>query len=174
VFHTVVSATLVVLLVVAAVWDIRSRRIPNVITMSGLVAGLALRLYLGPAVAVEGLLGVAVGFALALPFLAVGALGGGDAKLLMAIGAFMGPKDVLGAGLLIAVVGGMMGVVDAGRRGILLPVIFNCGNILKHWVTFGRRGYSRSLTSVGALAIPYGVAIATGALLWWFLGVQSL
>jgi prepilin peptidase CpaA len=174
VFHTVVSVTFVLLLLVAAVWDLRSRRIPNVITMSGLFAGLALRLYLGPAVAVEGLLGVGVGFALALPFLAVGALGGGDAKLLMAIGAFMGPRDVLAAGLLIAVIGGLMGVIDAGRRGILLPVIYNCGNILKHWFTFGRRGYSRSLTSVGALAIPYGVAIATGALLWWFLEVESL
>jgi prepilin peptidase CpaA len=169
-----VSVTFVLLLLVAAVWDLRSRRIPNVITMSGLVAGLALRLYLGPLVAVEGLLGVGVGFALALPFLAVGALGGGDAKLLMAIGAFMGPRDLLAAALLIAVIGGIMGIIDAGRRGILLPVLYNCGNILKHWFTFGRRGYPRSLASVGALAIPYGVAIATGALLWWFLEVESL
>jgi prepilin peptidase CpaA len=174
VFDTVVSATLALLLIVAAVWDLRSRRIPNVITMSGLAAGLALRIFLGPAVAVEGLLGVGVGFALALPFLVVGALGGGDAKLLMAIGAFMGPSEVLSAAMLIAVIGGVMGVIDAGRRGILLPVIFNCGNILKHWITFGRRGYNRSLTSVDALVIPYGVAIAVGALLWWFLKVRSL
>ena len=68
----------------------------------------------------------------------------------------------------------MMAVMDAGRRGVLLPVLYNCGQIMKHWATFGRRGANRSLASVGALTIPYGVAIAAGALLWWFAGVRSL
>jgi hypothetical protein len=45
---------------------------------------------------------------------------------------------------------------------------------MKHWATFGRRGANRSFASVGALTIPYGIAIAAGALLWWFAGVQSL
>jgi len=38
----------------------------------------------------------------------------------------------------------------------------------------GRRGANRSFATVGALTIPYGIAIATGALLWWFAGVQGL
>ena len=111
---------------------------------------------------------------LTLPLIVLGVMGGGDAKLLIAIGAFMGPRHFLWAAVLIAIIGGMMAVVDAGRRGVLLPVLYNCGQILKHWATFGRRGANRSFASVGALTIPYGIAIAAGALLWWFAGVQSL
>jgi hypothetical protein len=68
----------------------------------------------------------------------------------------------------------MVGVVDAGRRGVLLPVLYNCGEIMKHWATFGRRGANRSFATVGALTIPYGIAIAAGALLWWFAKVERL
>ena len=70
----------------------------------------------------------------------LGVLGGGDAKLLMAVGAFMGPRDLLVAMLVIASLGGIMAAMDAVRKGILLPVLYNCGSILKHWATFGRRG----------------------------------
>jgi prepilin peptidase CpaA len=163
------------MLLLAAAWsDLRSRRIPNALTMSGLAAALLLRGIAGPAVLIEGLVGVLLALVLTLPFLMLGVIGGGDAKLLMAIGGFMGPRDFLWAATIIAIIGGMVGVVDAGRRGVLLPVLYNCGEILKHWATFGRRGANRSFASVGALTIPYGVAIAAGALLWWFAEVQRL
>ena len=76
--------------------------------------------------------------------------------------------------LLIASIGGIIAVLDAARRGILLPVLYNCGDILKSWATLGRRGSNRSLATEGALAIPYGVAISMGALVWWFAQVSRL
>jgi prepilin peptidase CpaA len=162
-------------LLLAAAWsDLRSRRIPNALTMSGLAAALLLRGIAGPEFLIEGLVGALLALVLTLPFLMLGVIGGGDAKLLMLIGGFMGPRHFLWAATLIAIIGGIVGVVDAGRRGALLPVLFNCGEILKHWATFGRRGANRSFASVGALTIPYGVAIAAGALLWWFAEVRSL
>lgn len=171
---TIVSAVLTTLLVAAAWTDFRSRRIPNALTMSGLAAALLLRGTVGPESIIEGLIGALLAFVLTLPLLMLGVMGGGDAKLLIAIGAFMGPWHFLWAAVLIAIIGGMMAVVDAGRRGVLLPVLFNCGQIMKHWATFGRRGANRSFASVGALTIPYGVAIAAGALLWWYTEVHSL
>ena len=170
----IVSAALTLLLLAAAWTDYRSRRIPNVLTMTGLAVALVLRGFVGPEAIIEGLVGALLAFVLTLPLLMLGVMGGGDAKLLMAIGAFMGPRHFLWAGALIAIIGGMMAVVDAGRRGALLPVLYNCGEIMKHWATFGRRGANRSFASVGALTIPYGIAIAAGALLWWFAGVQKL
>jgi prepilin peptidase CpaA len=172
--HEIVSGVFTALLLAAAWSDLRSRRIPNALTMSGLAAALLLRGSAGPDALIEGLVGTLLAFVLTLPFLTLGVIGGGDAKLLMMIAAFMGPRNFLWAAALIAIIGGMVGVVDAGRRGALLPVLFNCGEILKHWATFGRRGANRSFSSVGALTIPYGVAIAAGALLWWFAEVHSL
>jgi prepilin peptidase CpaA len=170
----IVSAALTIFLVIAAWTDYRSRRIPNALTVSGFAAALLLRVLVGPEAIIEGLVGALLAFVLTLPLLILGVMGGGDAKLLIAIGAFMGPRHFLTAATLIAIIGGMMAAVDAGRRGVLLPVLFNCGQIMKHWATFGRRGVNRSFASVGALTIPYGIAIAVGALLWWFAGVQSL
>ena len=173
-FFGIVSAALTLFLAAAAWTDYRSRRIPNVLTVTGLAVALLLRSLVGPDAILDGLVGALLAFVLTLPLIVLGVMGGGDAKLLIAIGGFMGPRHFLWAGVLIAIIGGMMAVVDAGRRGVLLPVLYNCGQILKHWATFGRRGVNRSFASVGALTIPYGIAIAAGALLWWFAGVQSL
>ena len=172
--HGIVSAVFTALVLAAAWSDLRSRRIPNALTVSGLAAALLLRGIAGPEALIEGLIGVLLALVLTLPFLMLGVIGGGDVKLLMAIAGFMGPRHFLWAAAIIAIIGGMVGVVDAGRRGVLLPVLYNCGEIMKHWATFGRRGANRSFASVGALTIPYGVAIAAGALLWWFAEVHSL
>ena len=162
------------MVVLASWWDIRSRRIPNLLTVAGAALALGVRAFLGGAPLIDGVLGLLLGFVVALPFFVLGALGGGDLKLFMAVGAFMGPTQLLGAGLVTALVGGLLAGVDAFRRGVLLPVLLNCWNIMRHWATLGRRGSSRSLATGGALSIPYGVAIAIGALLWWFLEVKTI
>src|SRR5688572_9935380 len=133
VVYNLASAVLTALLLGAAWSDFRHRRIPNVLTVTGLVAALALRLLVSPAAAIEGLIGALLAFVVVLPFFVLGVMGGGDTKLLMMIGAFMGPRQFLWAAVLIAIIGGMMAVVDAGRRGALMPVLFNCGQIMKHW-----------------------------------------
>ncbi len=87
-----ISVLVLLLLVIAGVYfDLKERRIPNWITMPGLAAGLLLQGFNGGAGGLlTALVGSAAGAALlAIPF-ALGWLGGGDLKLLAAIGALMG------------------------------------------------------------------------------------
>jgi prepilin peptidase CpaA len=87
-------------MVMAAALDLKFRRIPNVLTVAGVVAGLVLRAFGGGSAVIAGCEGVGLGLLLTVPFFFLGALGGGDVKLVAAVGAFLGPKDLSGAALL--------------------------------------------------------------------------
>jgi prepilin peptidase CpaA len=164
------TAAVVVMIMLTGAWlDIRTRRIPNWLTLSAVVAALGLRVLVGGSALLDGVLGLGLAFALLLPLFAMGGLGGGDAKLLMAAGAFLGPKGFVVALLATALVGGLMSVVHAARKGVIVPALLNTGGLLKYVVTAGRSGERTTLATPGALSVPYGVAIAAGTLfaLWY-------
>ena len=77
-------AGLASLILVAVVWDVRERRIPNALTVTGLVLAIVLRLLEGQEALLAGLAGLVLAVLVALPLVALGGLGGGDAKLLAA------------------------------------------------------------------------------------------
>ena len=102
------------------------------------------------------------------PLFGLGALGGGDVKLLVVTGAFLGPARLLVALLLIGILGGLLAVVVALVQGRLMSVLFSAWSLTMNLATLGRKGASRTITSTGALTIPYGVAIAVGSVLTWY------
>jgi len=164
----------VTLMATAAYFDLRYRRIPNVLTVTGLLIGLLLRGADGLDPLASGLMGAGLAALVSLPLFAMRALGGGDGKLLIAAGGFLGPDRFVGAMLLIAIIGGIMALLDALRRKIVLPVLLNTADLMKRIVTFGRAGSPHGLSSPGSVTIPYGVAIAIGSVLWWFWGTEFL
>jgi prepilin peptidase CpaA len=168
----VTSGVFLLTMLTAAAWDLKFRRIPNLLTVSGLLVALMMRGIQGADPLIDGVIGAGVAALVSLPLFAVGALGGGDGKLLIAIGGFLGPTRLAGALLMIALVGGVIGVLDAYRRGVLGPVLLNCLDLIKHLATFGRAGRRQALAMPGAVTIPYGVAIAGGAIMWWFWGAH--
>jgi prepilin peptidase CpaA len=157
-------------LLCAAIADLRDRRIPNVLTVGAGVAALVLRSFLGVEVLVDGLLGAGLGFVILLPLFAMRGVGGGDVKLLIMVGAFLGPAHFLLALLATAMVGGAMSLAAAVRGGVILPVLLNTGGLVKWIFTFGRLGERTTLASPGAVSVPYGVAIAIGSAVALFLG----
>jgi prepilin peptidase CpaA len=165
------TATLsIVALAVLAAWtDIRTRRIPNVLTVTGFVVALSIRALGGLDVFTAGLLGAGLAFGLALPLFLVRGLGAGDVKLLAACGAFLGPRRLLTALLVTAVAGGLMALVAILRRGALIQTLRNCRDIIVGAFTPRRRAELPTLASPGAITVPYGVAIALGAIVAWFL-----
>jgi prepilin peptidase CpaA len=161
---------LVALVGYAAWTDLRSRRIPNRLTLGILGCGLLLRAVEGLGSLSAGLLGAGLGLALAVVLFGLGAVGGGDGKLLIGVGAFLGHERFVGALLLIGVLGGLLGLVEAVRRGVILPAALNAAGMVRRWATFGRSGEARTVDSPGAVTVPYGVAIAAGTIVWWFWG----
>jgi prepilin peptidase CpaA len=108
----------------AAVIDLRTRRIPNVLTMSMAGAGLALAAAgLGAVGIGSALAGCALGGALMLPGHVLGKTGAGDVKLLAATGAFLGPALTLNAFVVTAIAGGVLAVIVAVQRGRLTSTV---------------------------------------------------
>ena len=141
----------------AAIADVRTRRIPNWLTLVALLLGVAGNTWLhGPAGALTALAGAALGIGLLLPFYAMGAIGAGDVKLLGALGAVLGPLALVSVAVYGALVGGLMSAVILAVRGRLLVTVNEI--LIAH----------RPLTRSGATA-PYGVAIASGVVLSLFL-----
>lgn len=172
---SVITVVLVLTMGAAAFFDLRTRRIPNWLTLGGLAAALLLRALTGVHPLLDGLAGAGLGFGLGIVCMILGALGGGDGKLLMAVGAFFGFRPFVGALLLIGVLGGLLGIAEAVRQRAILPAVYSAGGMLKRWATLGRSaGPVRTLESPGAVKVPYGVAIAVGAVAWWFWGVPIL
>ena len=123
---------------VACVTDLRTRRIPNVLTFGAALGGLLFQFATGgvgalSTAALGWLLGAAV---FLLPF-ALGGLSGGDVKLLAALGAWLGPADALWLVLYTGIAGGVMAIVVSVCYGYLGTAVRNIRLLLCHWQVAG-------------------------------------
>jgi prepilin peptidase CpaA len=166
----VILAGAVILAVVAGWTDLRSRRIPNWLTVPGLLIGIAANTVLsGRSGLTASLLGAAVGLALLLPFVLLRSLGAGDWKLAGALGAFVGSGvlvDLLVASVFVA---GLMAVALVIYKGRVRQTLRNIGHILISLVTFRLPGSRVSLDNPESLKVPYGVALALTVVLYGIL-----
>jgi len=90
---------LLVLMLNAALFDLREHRVPNILALSILVAGIALAgLSVSGISVAQAIAGSVAGLFLLLPFYVMGGFGAGDVKLLAAAGSFLGPLPILMAG----------------------------------------------------------------------------
>jgi len=153
--------------IMAAVTDLRARIVPNRLVAAGLLAGVALQAWtLGPFGAWRALLGAAVGLAIFLPFYLLGGMGGGDVKLMAALGACLGAAGAVRVALVASLFGAVFALAAAARHGALRRCLLRTGRLLASWLTRGPRpAQDLTLDAPGAIAIPYAVAIAAGAVL---------
>ena len=167
---------LAVILAAVAGWtDWRSRRIPNWLTVPGLLVGIAANAVAGGWGGLKtSLLGAGLGLLVLLPFVFIRSLGAGDWKLAGALGAFLGWRalaDVLMGSVFVA---GIMalGLVIYKRR--MKETLRNIGRLLASMFTLRMPGDEVSLDNPRSLKIPYGVALALTTLLYgvwnWKMG----
>ena len=162
-----VSAVAVVALAAAAVaFDLRSRRVPNVLTFGAAAVAVVIQGLNGgwPGVA-AAVFGWLAGAALFFPLFALGGMGAGDVKLLAAFGAWLGPAGALWTGLIGALAGGVMAVVFALTRGYLRTALQNVGGMFRLWRVAGIRPVEGlTLESTASVRLPYALPLAVGAL----------
>jgi prepilin peptidase CpaA len=103
--------------IVAAVVDLRTRRVPNWLTFGAAALGIVMAMTHLDGVGVDGALeGLLVGLLLMLPGHVIGRTGAGDVKLLAALGTLLGPRSIVMAFLYTAIAGGGIAVMVAMRR----------------------------------------------------------
>jgi prepilin peptidase CpaA len=155
---------------VACVFDVRTRRIPNALTFGAAIAGVLFhRLADGPEGVLVAAAGWLVGLGLFLPFFALRGMGGGDVKLLAALGAWVGPQDALWLAVYTGIAGGVLGVGVALSRGYLKTAMQNVAGALRYWGTAGIRPVpGLTLESGNAPRLAYAIPILAGTLvtLW--------
>src|SRR5258706_16246014 len=103
------SVFLIMLVVIAAGFDLKSRRIPNWLILSGLIVSLACQTLSPSGMSISAWSsGLAVGFSIFIPLYALRAMGAGDVKLMAMVGSFLGASAAFSAALLTFLAGGCL------------------------------------------------------------------
>ena len=149
----------------AGVLDWRYRRIPNWLTVSGFGAGVAVNtiLYRWPGLK-TALLGTLLGLGLLLPFVLVRSLGAGDWKLAGALGACLGPRQLLSVLVGTILVAGVMALGLVIWKGRLKQTLLNIAHLLAALFSLRMPGPELSLDDPRSTRIPFGVAMALAVL----------
>jgi len=154
----------------ACFWDVRTHRVPNVLTFGTAMVGLVAHGTTGGAEAFAASAGgLVLGLGLFMPFYLLGGLGAGDVKLLAALGAWLGPADVVWVALYGALAGGVFAVLVSLAHGYLGRAFANLRLLLTHWRLSGLRPVpGLTLADAPGPRLPYTLPIAAGlvATLW--------
>ena len=166
-FEAICAVSTAAVVVCAMITDLRSRRIPNVLTFTAVGIALALHFvfesWVGLGIALAG--AVIAPVVLLLVHMGRG-LGMGDLKLAAAVGAFVGPTLAVASMLCAAVLGGLLAIALLMRRGQPLAELFAVLLIGLPFVKSRRNAATPATpaTPAAAITMPYGVAIAMGSL----------
>jgi len=147
--------------IVAGVLDWRYRRIPNWLTVSGLAAGVVINtiLYRWPGLK-AAVLGILLGLGLLLPFVLLRSLGAGDWKLAGALGACLGPRQLLSVLMGTILVAGVMALGMVIWKGRLKHTLLNIARLVAALFSLRMPGSELSLDDPQSIRIPFGVAMA--------------
>ena len=155
------------LALVAGFTDWRWRRIPNQLTVTSALIGIAINTAIsGWRGAEKSLLGMALGLAVLLPFVLTRSLGAGDGKLMGAFGALLGPQPMLAVLFVTVLVAGLMAIILMIWKRRIRQTLTNTGRMLSAFLRFHLPGPELSLDNPDALKVPFGVAAAIAVLLY--------
>ncbi len=161
--ETVTNVCTLLLLILSAFWDLKYRRIPNWATLPAIVLGLGINGLSGgwTGLRTSGF-GFLVGFGALLVLFVLGWMGGGDVKLIAAVGALKGYPFIVSALFYSLLVGVVIGVAMLIWNRRVLRTFRNLFFVIGSRVCrlIPRQDLSREETQ----KLPFGVAIVFGSL----------
>lgn len=165
--------TVLALAVSVSYFDLRERRIPNKLLAAALCFGFGVYGWASAIAGIEvvsrgimyGLLGVAIGTIVLLPAYALRQVGAGDVKLMMVFGFLLGPIGAAFTLLTGALIGGLWALWLSWRSAGIGQTFLNLKLMARSAYLSGLRNMEWDLRSAGAVHMPYGVALSSGALL---------
>jgi len=156
----------------ACVTDVRTKKIPNLLTFPAIAIAVSYH------VATTGLQGfffsaggMMLGIAmLIIPYL-MGGMGAGDVKLMGAVGAALGPGGVLMAAILTGIVGGIYAIIVLIQDNTVKAIIRRWGIVLTTVLTKTQHIPVPESDSKKKQSLHYGIAIACGTVLYIVMGI---
>jgi prepilin peptidase CpaA len=145
--------------------DVKTRRIPNYLTLSIALSGLV---YQVAAHGLQGLGAGAAGMAIGLGFLLLpyiwGGMGAGDVKALAALGAWLGPWSTLYLCAYMGMAGGVLALAVIFWKGGVAQKLRQGWNAVANYFLLSRHHGIQpdAAPTPKTPGIPYGVAIALG------------
>jgi prepilin peptidase CpaA len=180
--HLLSVLPLLAMMLLAAVIDMTSRRIPNWLSVPLLFAGIVQSFFPGHLVTPGyAMLGVLAGFGLTFGLFAIDAMGGGDVKFLSAVGAWVGPETVLLIFLVEAVVGMVIVLIQATATGRMKVLARNTAVVAINLIHIGELGAEHAIATGKECKsidrpLPYAVPVLIATLLVfglrWHGGLQ--
>ncbi|MDP3920547.1 MAG: A24 family peptidase [Candidatus Omnitrophota bacterium] len=163
---------LIATLGIASAIDHRYRKVPNLLTLPMALAGI---LFQTVTAGSDGFMASLAGFALGIALLyipfALGGMGGGDVKLLAAIGAFVGPIILLHVFLASAVMGGVLSAVEITRSKAWRMTWEGLKYRMFYFLTYHRMPSETEVPFTSEpLRIPYAITMLCGYLSLCVLG----
>jgi prepilin peptidase CpaA len=169
-------APLITMLLWAAIVDFRTRRIRNWLTFSMILSGLIQSFFAGNQISPgQSALGFVVGAALPLPLFLLGAIGGGDVKLLAGIGAWLGAAMVFKVFCGEAIIGMMIVLAQATMQGRLKLLARNSAMLAVNLAHVNEVGLEHTtLTGQSCRSVdrplPFAVPVLLALVGWLILG----
>ncbi|MGI8961060.1 MAG: A24 family peptidase [Bryobacteraceae bacterium] len=164
---TALKIILIAIVLVAAVYDLRFRRIPNWLNVSGVILGLAVNtLLFARSGFIVAVLGITCSLLVYVPLYLIRGMGAGDVKLMAAVGAIAGPWNWFGIFVATALLGGVVSIIFVSLKRRLHQTCFNVALIVTELCQFRLPSKSNSQLDVRdphALGMPHGALIAIGA-----------
>ncbi|MCG8539964.1 MAG: A24 family peptidase [Clostridia bacterium] len=151
---------------ICGVYDIFTMRIPNKLTVAYILIGLMYSFTIGNIK--ESLTGFIIAFIGSCIFTGLGFFGGGDAKMIMGIGALLGPEALVYIFVNGLMIGSIVGVFNLIRTGYLKKKILHLIISLNHIEVFGIRSIFESIdTEKEELLVCFGPCLSIATILYF-------